>query len=213
MPENVRMVDIIKLLGLERDFVLASRSPRRYFLLDMIGLDFEVIPSGIDEDVDENMPPADYAEMLARMKSAHVASSLGRPGIVLGADTIVALDGMILNKPSGREEAHKMLAILSGRTHTVYTGIALTDAATGLQVSAVEATRVTFRELSGLEIDAYIATGSPLDKAGAYGIQDDFGAVFVSRIEGCYYNIVGLPLQLLYVTMRDFISKLKAAGK
>jgi septum formation protein len=113
-----------------------------------------------------------------------------------------------LNKPTDEEDARKMLRTLSHNTHTVYTGIALIEARSDKRMVTLQKTEVTFRELDDEEIAAYVATGSPLDKAGAYGIQDDFGAVFVSNISGCYYNIVGLPLELLYTTMKRFIKVL-----
>src|SRR6185369_4147296 len=148
--------------------------------------------------------PSDYVQLLAETKALDVASKLSEPSTVLGADTIVVLDGLILGKPVDREDAKRMLKSLSGRTHTVYTGIALVDSSSERVSVATARTEVTFRELDELEIAEYIAGGSPMDKAGAYGIQDDYGAVFVSHIVGCYYNIVGLPLELLYRMLKGF---------
>ena len=119
-------------------------------------------------------------------------------------NTTVVVDGTVLNKPADAAEARAMLQQLSGQTHSVFTGVALTDSASLTTHSFVEETRVTFRDLTGSEIDAYVATGAPLDKAGAYGIQEDFGAVFVSRIEGDYYTVVGLPISRLYLELRAF---------
>ncbi len=124
--------------------------------------------------------------------------------IVIGSDTTVVLDGVVLNKPVDAEDAVRMLRTLSDRTHTVYTGLAVVDASTGTHIAVHRSTKVTFRPLDAVEINAYVASGSPLDKAGAYGIQDDFGAVFVRNVEGCYYTIVGLPLELLYTSLRQF---------
>jgi septum formation protein len=125
-------------------------------------------------------------------------------GTIIGADTIVVLDGEMLGKPNDRVEAVDMLKRLSGRTHTVVTGIALVEVPSGRNTVEVESTKVTFREIPEEEIREYVDGGSPLDKAGAYGIQDDYGAVFVTRIEGCYYNVVGLPLARLHTMMRRF---------
>ncbi len=141
---------------------------------------------------------------LAGAKALEVASRMQEVSIVLGADTVVVLDGEILGKPIDRNDATRMLRRLSGNTHTVYTGIALVDSSSLRVSTAVARTEVTFRELGDEEIADYITGGSPMDKAGAYGIQDDYGAVFVSHIVGCYYNIVGLPLELLYRTLREF---------
>ena len=122
------------------------------------------------------------------------------------------LDGVVFNKPTDASDAVRMLRTLSGRTHTVYTGLALVaiQTAHAARVSS-RATHVTFRQLSDAEIHAYVDSGSPLDKAGAYGIQDDFGAVFVERVEGCYYTIVGLPLELLYTMLREFSEEINNA--
>jgi len=186
--------------------VLGSGSPRRSHLLHQIGLQFSVHPSTIDESTFsvEGVNPSDYVQSLAEAKALDVAMQYPDAVIVLGADTVVVLDDKILGKPLDRNDAYTMLKSLSGRTHTVYTGIALVDSLTLKITKDVARTEVTFRELYDKEITDYIATGSPMDKAGAYGIQDDFGAVFISHIVGCYYNIVGLPLELFYRTLRNF---------
>jgi septum formation protein len=190
-----------------RPFILASGSPRRKRLLSQIGLQFEVRPSDVDETPPANLPPAELTEMLALKKAVEVA--LTRPeALTLGADTIVVYDGRILGKPSDPAEAEKMLWMLNGRTHTVYTGIALVHPASQRSCTASEATQVTFGVMDANEIAAYVATGSPLDKAGAYGIQDDRGALFISRIDGDYYNVVGLPLHRLYRMVKEHFSDL-----
>ncbi len=130
---------------------------------------------------------------VALQKAQEVARRLKR-GIVVGADTEVILRGRIFGKPSSPADARRMLRDLSGKTHTVHTGVAIVDARTGRRRTFVESTKVTFRRLSGAEIADYVATGSPMDKAGAYGIQDDHGAVFIERVEGCFYTVVGFPL-------------------
>jgi len=180
--------------------ILASGSPRRADLLRQIGLEFEVIPSGVDENEISGSSPQEKALNAALAKALDVARKVGE-GIVIGADTIVVLEGRILGKPSGPQEAIRMLTLLSGKTHRVITGVALVDASSMKVESWVESTSVTFRELSPDEIVEYVETGIPLDKAGAYGIQDK-AAAFVKRIEGCYFNVVGLPLAALIERLR-----------
>jgi septum formation protein len=186
-----------------KNFILASRSPRRQLLLAQIGLEPEIIPCEIDEELDSSRSPAENATSLALQKAKTVAVGISS-GIVLGADTIVALDGHMLGKPIDHDDAVRMLEMLSGRTHTVATGFALIDRPSDRYVTGVEETRVTFRAIPRNEIDEYVAGGSPMDKAGAYGIQDDYGAVFVTRVEGCFYNVVGLPLSRFYSTLGEF---------
>ncbi len=186
-----------------KKLILASRSPRRIHLLRQIGLKFDVRESAIDENVDGFLTPEDAVRGLALLKAASVAGSV-RTGLIVGADTIVYLDRKILGKPRSRAEARRMLSMLSGRTHQVYTGIALIDRPSNEVCTAIERTKVKFRTLSPREIREYVASGSPMDKAGAYGIQDDFGAVFVERIDGCFYNVVGFPLSKFYRVMQSF---------
>jgi septum formation protein len=174
------------------ELILASASPRRAELLRQIGIPFRQVVSGVDEDLQDPAEPDQHVRTLSRRKAEDVAGRMSS-GIVLGADTIVVLDEHILEKPADEKQAAEMLAMLSGRTHEVYTGLTLIDAARSESVSHVEVTEVTFRELTSEEIDAYVATGEPLDKAGAYGIQER-GALLVSGIRGCYFNVVGLPL-------------------
>jgi septum formation protein len=199
------MINLNALLVLPAPLVLASASPRRQALLQHIGLTFSTVHPDIDEDaVSTSTEPSKYVEELARRKSLQGALMVGEDAIVLGSDTTVVLDGTVLNKPTDEADAIAMLQRLSGRTHTVYTGIALVRQATGQAVVTSRSTDVTFRELSMEEIVAYVGTGSPMDKAGAYGIQDDFGAVFVRHVHGCYYTIVGLPLELVYSSLKAF---------
>ena len=192
------------LLGLTKPLVLASQSPRRRALLTNVGFSFSVVNPDIDEDtVSHAVPPGEYVSVLALMKAQKGAALCEHPAIVIGSDTTVVLDGTVLNKPADAEDARRMLKALSGRTHTVYTGIAIVDGERS--ITAVGTANVTFRDLDDKEIAAYVEGGSPLDKAGAYGIQDDQGAVFVRRVEGCYFAVVGLPMELLYTTLRDFV--------
>jgi septum formation protein len=186
------------------NLILASRSPRRIHLLRQIGLHPHVIPCEIDETIDPARSIEQNAMDLAAQKARAVAGKI-RKGIVLGADTIVMVDETPLGKPSDEADAIRMLSLLSGRTHTVVTGFALHELPSGREVMGTESTRVTFRQLPIQEIEEYVAGGSPLDKAGAYGIQDDYGAVFVTRIEGCYYNVVGLPLARVYAALGELI--------
>ena len=178
-------------------FVLASGSPRRKHLLDQLGLSFEIVPSGVAEDVEKGLAPEAVARTLARRKAAAVASD-HPASLVLAADTIVVHREEILNKPADAADAAAMLSKLSGTTHEVITGIALEHRSSGRVCVATETTQVRIATLSDKEISAYVATGSPLDKAGSYGIQDDYGAPFVEGIVGDYYNVVGLPLHRLY---------------
>ncbi len=160
------------------------------------------------EEFADETPPAESAVALALEKARCVAGKYD-DAFVLGADTIVVINGSMLGKPTDPEDAKRMLRLLSGHTHTVHTAFAIVDRPSDASVTTVESTRVSFRELPDDEIDEYVRGGSPLDKAGAYGIQDDYGAVFVSRVEGCYYTVVGLPLSKLYTTLKDFQNKIR----
>ncbi len=184
--------------------ILASASARRAHLLRLLGLEFEIQASGVEEDEEAHLMPEVHVLELAQKKAERVAENI-KEGLVVGADTIVVVDHRILGKPSDPREAHAMLRLLSGRPHEVYTGFALVDRPSGRTVSDYERTRVYFRDLSDEEIARYVATESPMDKAGAYGIQD-LSAVFVTRIEGCFYNVVGLPLAKFYRTAQAFLT-------
>ena len=166
-----------------------------------MGVEFIVVHPEVDERQHPGEEPAALVERLALAK-ALAAPHQERPGVVLGSDTVVVLNGDVLGKPANPAEARDMLARLSGHTHTVYTGFALVAPGAGHQIVAHEHTDVTFRTLEAEEIEHYVASGSPLDKAGAYGIQDDFGAVFIERINGDYYTVVGLPLSRVYTALR-----------
>lgn len=182
--------------------ILASNSPRRRELLRQIGLTFICDPSDVDERVRAGESPEGYAVRVALDKARAAAGRAGR-GIIIAADTIVVLGERILGKPENSRDAERMLSLLSGRMHVVITGLAIMDAAEGKTATGTSLTRVWFRDLSQLEISSYVKTGEPLDKAGAYGIQGK-GALLVKRIEGCYFNVVGLPLSILGELLRDF---------
>jgi septum formation protein len=186
-----------------RNLILASRSPRRLQLLKQIGMSPTVMPCDIPEAFDPSRTPEDNAAALALKKALYVAGQVP-DGVIIGADTIVVLGGEMMGKPDGRRDAVRMLRALSGRTHSVVTGIALVERPSGRHMTGTERTDVTFRNLPLREIEEYVSGGSPLDKAGAYGIQDDYGAVFVTRIEGCFYNVVGLPLSRLHTALQEF---------
>lgn len=179
--------------------VLASGSPRRQELLRTLGLKFDIMVEDVDEEF-SGRDPAEMVESLAVRKARSAAVKI-RDGIVIGADTVVVQRGMVLGKPGGPEEAARMLAALSGATHEVYTGVALVRGNDLRTVVDHECTRVHFRVLGADEIDWYIGSGEPLDKAGAYGIQGR-GGLFVRGIEGCYFNVVGLPLAKLALLFR-----------
>jgi septum formation protein len=179
--------------------VLASGSPRRRVLLELIGIEHVVSPSNIDESMHARELPRRHAERLAREKASAVAKQ-NPDAITIAADTIVVIDRKVLGKPTDVEDARRMLSMLSGRRHTVITAVAV---ARGRKLrSAIEEVRVTFRRLRRDEIDAYIATGEPMDKAGAYGIQG-YGATIVERVDGDYFAVMGLPLARLVTLLRS----------
>ncbi len=181
--------------------ILASGSPRRRELLGNLGLDFRVLVRPIDEHIPPDAEPGAIVEQLSLQKGASLAEEY--PGeLVLSADTIVVLDDEILGKPADEAQARRMLARLSGREHTVYTGFALQYQ--GRRRAAHERTRVRFHSLSKTQIRLYAASGECLDKAGAYGIQH-LGALLVEGVEGCYFNVMGLPLARLYRELLAFV--------
>jgi septum formation protein len=179
--------------------VLASGSPRRRELLNLIGIAHEARPANLDESMRTRETPRHYAERLAR-EEATAMEELDPDLITIGADTIVVIDRKVLGKPVDAADAFRMLSLLSGRAHTVITAVAVSRAKK--LRSAVEVVRVKVRPLSKEEIAAYIATGEPMDKAGAYGIQG-FGATIVERVEGDYFAVMGLPLVRLVSLLRD----------
>jgi len=185
------------------NIVLASSSPRRKELLRQAGIPFTVMPADLDEEgLELSGTPAQRAEQLAYLKAAAVAKKLGK-GFVLGADTIVVCEGEVFGKPADKADARRMLGMLSGREHQVITGIALIDAASGTARIGHDVTSVRFSKLSNSEIEAYIDSDEPYDKAGSYAVQGK-GALLVEGIEGCYTNVVGLPLRKLYCMLKEF---------
>lgn len=179
--------------------ILASQSPRRRELLTLVGIPHDVRPADVDERVHPGEAPVPHCERLARDK-AHTLAVAHPNAVVIGSDTIVVIDGDILGKPVDRADAIRMVTRLSGRTHTVFTAVAV--AHNGQTLSAVESVSVTFRSLTEAQITSYVDTGEPMDKAGAYGIQG-YGATIVERIDGDYFAVMGLPLGRLIALLRD----------
>ena len=186
-------------------YILASASPRRQELLTKIVDNFDVIVSNFDEDsVKFNGDVEDYVKTLAEGKGKDVASQAKKDSIIIAADTVVVIDGKILGKPKNADDAYNMLKLLSNKIHRVYSGIAVINTTNNIMKSEAVFTEVKFSELTHEEIVNYINSKEPLDKAGAYGIQG-LGALFVEKINGCYYNVVGLPLNLLNKIMKEII--------
>ena len=185
----------------EKTLILASASPRRRELLGRFAVPFRVIPARGAETAPEGLTPGELVRCLAEHKAAEVAEGEGPESVIIAADTVVEIDGEILGKPGTPERAAEMLRRLSGRTHRVWTGVCVRQGERVL--SAAEETAVRFRELEEEEIRAYVATGEPMDKAGAYGYQDR-ACLFVERIEGDYFNVVGLPMDRLGRMLREF---------
>lgn len=176
---------------------LASRSPRRRKLLKQLNIKFKSFSVNLDESFRDNETPLQNVLRICKEKM-ELAKNRVSDGVVITCDTIVVIGDEILGKPVDKKDAFRLLKKLSGKTHIVITAYCIYNYLTKKQITEYQETKVTFRKLTDEEIIEYIETGSPMDKAGAYGIQDDFGAVFVKRIEGCYYNVVGLPLSKFY---------------
>ena len=182
--------------------LLASASPRRRELLRHAGFDFEVRPSDIVEQMERGERPEEFARRAAREKAMSVAASSPSGSFVLGADTVVVVEGETLGKPADLDDATRMLRLLSGRTHQVHSGICLVRAPDEIVALTHETTLVTFRELDEEEIRSYVESGEPLDKAGAYAVQG-LASKFVTRISGCYSNVVGLPVARVYEILKN----------
>ncbi len=181
--------------------ILASASPRRRDILESFGFCFDIMASDADESGVESLHPADAVKELALRKAKWIAERVGQTdSVILAADTLVAKDGELLGKPRDEEDAYRMLSLLSDSKHQVYTGVALIKG--DKIVNEAECTDVFFRPINEEELRAYIATGEPMDKAGAYGIQERAG-IFVRRIEGDYLNVLGLPMCRVYELLKD----------
>jgi len=188
--------------------VLASQSPRRIELLKKAISHFEVLSSNIDEIFDSYLTPQETVIQLSQRKAEQLTSQIDQ-GIIIGADSVVVIDNQILGKPKDYRESFDMLRLLSGKLHNVYTGISVIKMPARIVVSDFEVTEVKFRDLESWEIEKYIETNRPFDKAGSYGIQDD-ASVFVESIQGCYYNVVGLPLTKLFLILKRFLKNNKS---
>lgn len=187
-----------------RRLLLASNSPRRRELLAGLGLEFTIPASyGVEETFPDDLPYDEVAEYLALKKSEAFPNTLSAADILITADTVVLCDGRILGKPESRESAVEMLRLLSGRRHTVVTGVALRNAAKTRSFSVMS--DVWFREIDSEEIEYYVDTYKPYDKAGAYGIQEWIGYATIKKIEGSFYNVMGLPVQVLYTELDKFV--------
>jgi septum formation protein len=182
--------------------ILASASPRRGAILESAGIPFERRATEIDESPLPGESPEACVIRLAEQKARQAARDISGEAILVGADTLVVLDGEVMGKPANEDEARQMLRSLSARTHRVITGVVALRLPDGPTLRAAETTHVTFAPLTDREIEDYIATGEPMDKAGAYGIQERAGR-FVTRIDGCYFNVVGLPLARVYAILRE----------
>lgn len=187
---------------MKKKIILASTSPRRHELARAMGLDFEVVPSSYEEDMTLKLSPKKLVMTLALGKAEDVARKFSE-GLVIGVDTIVVFKGKKLGKPKDEKDAYRMLKMLSNKEHDVYSGVAIIDCKTGKKIQDVEITRVFFNKLSDEEIRSYIATGEPLDKAGAYGIQD-LSSIFIRKIEGCYFGVMGFPIFNIYTNLKKF---------
>ncbi len=185
-----------------KKIILASASPRRKELLELIGLQFKVDLGDYKEDINLKLSPHELARALSLEKAKSVAGKYNN-AIIIAADTFVIIRGQILGKPHTEEEAKRMLVLLDGATHSVITGFTILDTDTGKKISRSVETKVTFKKLTEKEIDAYVKTKEPLDKAGAYAIQG-LGSILVKRIEGDYFNVIGLPLCPLVECLAEF---------
>jgi septum formation protein len=195
LPEHISDLDII----------LASQSPRRKELLESTGIPFRQWVLPVEEDFPEELPPVEIARFLSKQKAKAFEGKITQNMIVITADTIVVNENQILNKASDHAQAYQMLRFLSGKAHEVITGVCISSA--DRQRCFHDITRVYFKTLTDEEINYYIKNYTPFDKAGAYGIQEWIGSVAVSRIEGSYHNVVGLPVGLLYQELGEFITK------
>ncbi len=190
-----------------KKIILASQSPRRKEILKLVDMDFDIMPSNCDENINYDSP-SDMVSKLSFLKANDIVSKVKEldPGVshlVIGSDTTVLFEGEILGKPKSKEEAFYMLKRMSGKTHIVYTGVSVIDSLSEKCETFFEETKVTFYDVTDDEIKAYIETGDPMDKAGAYGVQG-LGAFLVKKVEGDYFTVVGLPVAHLLKVLKDF---------
>ncbi len=194
---------ILENLHNRKQIILASNSPRRQELLKGIGIDFKIfVKNNIDEEFDANIPTDKVAEFLAKKKAAHYEDIIDENTIVITADTVVVYDNTILNKPENKADAQTMLRLLSGKKHEVITGVCIKSKEREMLFSSTSV--VYFDTIADREIDYYIDSYKPYDKAGAYGIQEWIGYIGISKIEGSYFNVMGLPINLIYKALKSF---------
>ncbi len=186
-----------------KKIILASASPRRKELLEKMGLAFEIITSQVEENIENGPYSKELVENLALEKALDVSRQVKTPALIIGADTVVVIDGIILGKPKDKYDAVRILGLLSGRTHTVVTSIAIIDTKKNTKTVESVESKVTFKKLSLKEVEDYIATGEPMDKAGAYGIQG-YASSFITSICGCYTNVVGISTYKLSEMLKKF---------
>jgi septum formation protein len=185
---------------MKQQFILASSSPRRKALLKQIGLDFKIVPSRYEEDMKLKLDNKSLAKTLAYGKAKEVASRF-KKGIIIGSDTFISFKCKIIGKPKNAKDAERILKMISGKTLKIYSGLAIIDKYSEKEIVDCEMTEVKMKKMTTDEIKKYIQTGEPLDKAGAFGIQER-GVKFVEKINGCYSNVVGLPIYKLYINMQ-----------
>ena len=183
--------------------ILASKSERRIALLNQVDIKFEVMPANIDENLSQPLSPTDTAQYIAEKKALHIANQIKDDSIIIAADTIVSIDNKILGKPDDATHATKMLQLLCGKRHEVYTGVSIMQNGK-IQSNFVEKTNVCMRNYSDKEIDWYVNTGEPFDKAGSYGIQEK-GCLLVDKIEGDFYTVMGLPITKVYLALQKLM--------
>ena len=186
-----------------KKLILASGSPRRKEILRGLGLKFDIMPSHIEEKVIEGISPENLAVSLALQKAEEVAGKLEYPALVIGADTIVVLKGQIMGKPEGNQQAFEMLKKLTGKTHTVITGIAMVERVSGICLADFQTTTVKMKAVTSERLWKYVRTGEPLDKAGGYAVQGK-ASIFVEKIDGCFFNVMGLPVTKLDEMLSSF---------
>ena len=184
--------------------ILASASPRRKDLLNQIGIEFSIIPSNINEDFQLSLPPEAFTEHWAREKALNISKN-HPSSLIIGADTVVVIDGQIIGKPKDKNDSKEMLLRLSGKTHEVITGVSLIHIDSKIDITFNERTYVSINTLTNNDILQYIRSYKPFDKAGSYGIQDGFSA-HINKINGCYYNVMGLPVSKFYLYYSNIVS-------
>ena len=183
--------------------ILASKSPRRREILSLLRIPFTIVTiDGLEESYPAELPPEEVSEYIANQKADSFLERVGEEELIIAADTVVICEGKILGKPKGNDEAREMLKFLSGKTHVVTTGVVI--ATKRKRCSFTVSSKVTFADLTEEEIKFYVDTYHPFDKAGAYGIQEWIGAIAVAKIDGSFYNVMGLPVQRLYQELKDF---------